>query len=404
MGLSSIQMDFTGQVSVNPRLGRIVTPDTFTTITTAGYLNYLNLEGQTILPTDFIFINYNLGTESGIFTPSISNGIITLVSFVSNTSVHLPVVTGDFATFYNTQGEIQDQGYLPSNPALTRVVMAADATVVGDIPSFADTTGSITNAAGFKPSNASNTNLVTVSGATTINDVALFADTAGTIKDVTAPGTATATIHGTLNLGSTANADNGALNLYPAAAGEGFVQLFAASNAAGNFETGIVLGQVGQQTAFFFTDPGQAYGTVLVTPGNQSADPASNLIAFNVTVGFAALATGGTVTLYASSGSKQYRLLQLYMNGHGTNFSGGGGDRLLAITDSTTVYSVVPATNLQTLLNAGWGISTPLPFPASVAIDTLTAAGASLVAKYSGGTTDYTAGSVVFTGLLQRVA
>lgn len=130
----------------------------------------------------------------------------------------------------------------------------------------------------------------------------------------------------------------------------------------------------------------------------------SNLFTFDVTVGQAALAAGGSVTLYASTGSKQFKVRNLWINRGGTNFSGGGGDRLGQITDNTTVYSVIPATNMQTLINAGWGMSTPLPFPASAAINTSTAAGASLVFKYSGGTTDYTAGSIVVSGLLERVA
>jgi hypothetical protein len=132
-------------------------------------------------------------------------------------------------------------------------------------------------------------------------------------------------------------------------------------------------------------------------------DVNANTVRFDITVGQAVLAAGGSVTLYTSSGSKQYKISNLWVNSGGTNFSGGGGDRLLSITDNTTVYSVVPAASLQTLVNTGWGV-TGLPFPASAAINTSTAAGASLVAKYSGGTTDYTAGSVVISGLMQRVA
>ena len=138
--------------------------------------------------------------------------------------------------------------------------------------------------------------------------------------------------------------------------------------------------------------------SALTTP-----DQGANLIAFDVTVGQAALAAGGSVTLYASSGAKQYKIRNLWINSGGTAFSGGGGDRLGAVSDGTTVYSVVPAANLQTLTNNGWG-STPLPYPASAAINASTAAGANLVFKYSGGTTDYTAGSIVVSGILQRVA
>lgn len=120
------------------------------------------------------------------------------------------------------------------------------------------------------------------------------------------------------------------------------------------------------------------------------------LVAADVTVGQAALASGGSVTLLASTGSHQYRIIDLIMNSGGTNFSGGGGNRLGSVTDGTTVYSVPPAAQMQTLANYVWG-GTGMPLPASAAINTATVAGSALVFKYSGGTTDYTAGSVVIS-------
>ncbi len=141
----------------------------------------------------------------------------------------------------------------------------------------------------------------------------------------------------------------------------------------------------------------------LLTSGITTPDVSPNLVSFNVTVGQAALASGGAVALITSSGSKQYKIKELQMNLGGTNFSGGSGNRLGQVTDGTTVYSVVPAASLQTLANAQWGV-TALPNPASAAINTSTVAGANLSFKYSGGTTDYTAGSVVISGLAERVA
>jgi hypothetical protein len=134
-----------------------------------------------------------------------------------------------------------------------------------------------------------------------------------------------------------------------------------------------------------------------------SPDQSIDLVSFDTTVGQAALAAGGSVSLVTSSGAKQYKLRVLQLNSGGTNFSGGGGDRLGQVTDGTTVYSVIPAATMQSLVNAQWGV-TALPNPASAAINTSTAAGASLVFKYSGGTTDYTAGSLVISGIVQRVA
>lgn len=141
----------------------------------------------------------------------------------------------------------------------------------------------------------------------------------------------------------------------------------------------------------------------ILTSSIATPDVSVDLVAFDVTVGQAALAAGGSVTLYTSSGSKQYKIRHLWINSGGTNFSGGGGDRLGQVTDGTTVYSLIPAAEMQALTNERWG-NTNLPFPAAAALNVSTAAGASLVFKYSGGTTDYTAGSVVISGILQRIA
>lgn len=128
-----------------------------------------------------------------------------------------------------------------------------------------------------------------------------------------------------------------------------------------------------------------------------------NILVQNITVTATALASAGTVVALPSGGIHQYQILGVSLNKGGTNFSGGSGDRLLGLTDATTVFSVVPATNLQTLVNSVWG-STITPFPASAAISTLTAAGMPLLLEYSGGTLDYTAGSAVVTITAAMVA
>lgn len=155
-------------------------------------------------------------------------------------------------------------------------------------------------------------------------------------------------------------------------------------------------------TAGLLIDSGIAANKVLVSNITNPDTPA-DLVSFDVVVGQAALASGGSVILITSSGSKQYKIRSLQLNSGGTNFSGGGGDRLGQVTDGTTVYSVIPAATLQTLVNAQWGV-TALANPASAAINTSTVAGANLVFKYSGGTADYTAGSLTITGIAERVA
>ena len=190
-----------------------------------------------------------------------------------------------------------------------------------------------------------------------------------------------------LGTASTKAASNNALSTLASTAGSGFTSgnIVSAADTAGTIQDG-----------------GLAANKVL-TSSITTPDVSIDLVSFDTTVGQAALASGGSVTLQASSGSKQYKVRVLQLNSGGTNFSGGGGDRLGQVTDGTTVYSVIPAATMQSLVNAQWGV-TALPNPASAAINTSTAAGAALVFKYSGGTTDYTAGSLVISGLLQRVA
>lgn len=132
-------------------------------------------------------------------------------------------------------------------------------------------------------------------------------------------------------------------------------------------------------------------------------DTQSNLIVVNITAGQAALAAGGHVTLQASSGSKQYQIVDMWLNMVGTNFSGGGGDRNIQITDGTSVWSIIPAATAQSLTNSTWG-TTGLPVPASVSFKQPSAAGASIYLAYEGGAADYTAGSLTVTCLLCRIA
>ncbi len=239
------------------------------------------------------------------------------------------------------------------------------------------------------------------------------------------------TANGDMNAGF--NGGSGHFSSYPGSINSGVFN-FQAANNSGNYVITLSNASHGQATTYSIPDVGAATGQILnktaafvsgnliaasgtagktvdggvaanvvLTSAITTPDVGSNLIAVNITIGQAALASGGSVTVQASSGSKQYKILSLQLNSGGTNFSGGGGNRLGQVTDGTTVYTVIPAANMQALTNAQWG-STALPNPASAAINTSTVAGTNLVFKYSGGTTDYTAGSLTLTALLQRVA
>lgn len=238
---------------------------------------------------------------------------------------------------------------------------------------------------------------------TVVNDIAVFSNTEGAIKDASAV-TAAA---GNLQAGYSGTA--GIITMYPATASKGTL-IVEATNNTGNTNVTLTNAAMGQASVISLPDPGASTATVALSPGtgglvlgnvlNSTSYP---VIVSSVTCGEASLASGGSVVLLYSSGSHVYQILDIIMNKGGTNFSGGSGDRLGQVTDGTTVYTVIPATNMQTLGNFRWGVSTQVPFPASAAVNTGTNGGSNLVFKYSGGSTDYTAGSVVITVVAVQV-
>lgn len=134
-------------------------------------------------------------------------------------------------------------------------------------------------------------------------------------------------------------------------------------------------------------------------------DNISDLIWIEVPLTAAGLASGGSISIQASSGSKQYKVRNILVNYSAAGLSGGGGDRLVQVTDGTTVYNNagITAALLGTPVNTVWGGSGN-PLPGTVAMNTSTAAGVALVAKYAGGTADYTTGTVNISVLVERVA
>lgn len=114
-----------GQVGQIPRVGQIVTSDSLSAITAAGYLNNSASVRARIAPTDIFDIIYSYTASStiasasgfgtgtyGRFTVSIASGVVTLIPWVNSANVLLPVVSGDVAVFNGTTGQIQDSGVL----------------------------------------------------------------------------------------------------------------------------------------------------------------------------------------------------------------------------------------------------------------------------------------------------
>ncbi len=127
-----------------------------------------------------------------------------------------------------------------------------------------------------------------------------------------------------------------------------------------------------------------------------------DLAVFETTIGQADLASAATVTLIDALSGERWKIREIFLSGGGTNFS--GGDRLLTVGDGTAVWTVIPAATLQSLSPARWG-DTGTPFPATAAHLTLaSASGTDVTATYSGGATDYTAGSLTLMLTAERIA
>jgi hypothetical protein len=131
----------------------------------------------------------------------------------------------------------------------------------------------------------------------------------------------------------------------------------------------------------------------------------SNLVWKDITVSAASLASGGQVLVQDSSGIQQFKVRDIRMNYSASGLSGGGGNRLLTLTDGTTVFNNagITAALLGTPVNTLWGGSGN-PIPGTVSMQTPTAAGADLYFNYSGGTTDFSTGSIVVSVLVERIA
>jgi hypothetical protein len=363
MGVKFVQLGSAGQDNQTPRICFIQTDNTIAEVIAAGFLNDLVQQGYAFTEADMVLVSTKTSpsattTQVGWYEVSYSSPNWSLTSTGSPGSVALPTVTNQLAYATDVSGSLA----------------AAGANIVN--------TGSFTNTGAISAT-------TTVTGGTGV-----VATTGGVTA---AAGNVSATT-GNVVAGSDASA--GYFESHPATTASGTLRLVAA-DSAGDTVTAITnASQAGART-FTIPDPGASAQFMMTTvPQDESASP---IIVTNTTCGQAALATAGTVTIQASSGADQYRVLEIFLNSGGTNFAGGGGDRLGQVSDGTTVYSVIPAATMQSLVNARWG-STEVAFPAAAAINTATAAAADLYFAYSGGATDYTAGELTVTVILEKIA
>lgn len=113
MGILQLPTPIAANTGNIPNIKTMCTTDNLAAITAAAYLNSVNLEGYPVSSTDEIHVTYSFNTVTqsgtlGIFTVSITNGVITLVEQNSSHGVTatLPTTVGNIATYSNTAGDI----------------------------------------------------------------------------------------------------------------------------------------------------------------------------------------------------------------------------------------------------------------------------------------------------------
>lgn len=357
MGIKKITTDVTGLSGVLPNIVYIETDDVVATVTAAGYLNPIVEQQGHIFNNKQMALVYTTDSGCDWYQVTVTTTNASLVLNVSPGDVVLPVVVNAIAAFTSLTGQI---GIL-AGTTLTH-------------------TGGISTT-------------TTLAAGTTV--------TAGTgITSTTGNITATA---GNVIAGSSGAA--GVLRSFPAVAANGNFTVAAVGNA-GNFAMTLSNpATLGQATVVTVSDPGAANGFLNTSTVNASTTPVGAFITKTVTLGFAALAAGGNVVIQASAGAQQYKVRDIKVNYGAAGLSGGGGDRLIQITDGTTVYNDagITAALLGTPVNTAWG-GAGNPLPGTVSADTASVAGQNIRAIYAGGAADYTAGSVDVTVALERVA
>lgn len=209
-------------------------------------------------------------------------------------------------------------------------------------------------------------------------------------------GNVTATA-GNLQAGSSGHA--GTITSFPGTAANGSF-VFAAVNNASNFASTLSNSAIGQATVYTFPDPAAATAQVIVGQSNAPV----NKVSFTrvITAGFAALATAGKITVQAhTTGTSQFAVTDIKVL-NSTGLSGGGGNRLLSVSDGTIVFngSGITAALLGTPICTVWG-GTGNPIASGTS--QVSTAGADIFLQYTGGTTDYTAGSVQLAITLVQV-
>lgn len=237
-------------------------------------------------------------------------------------------------------------------------------------------------------------------------------------------GIATITTLGATNVDAGASGTAGTVDIFPATAARGKLALTAANSAGDTVTTIVNASQSGTRT-LTIPDGGQTAASFVLTEGAQTINgaktfgsspdvPTTGYKADGVTlaqtkwvdvaVTAALLDSAGTAPVIAGVSGDQYKIRNIRLVGGGTNF-GAGGNRLIDLTDGTTVWTQIANADIESAPAAtlDWG-NAKVPFLTGTS-NTASVSGQAIRFQYSGGTTDHSAtGSITFSVCIEKVA
>lgn len=207
------------------------------------------------------------------------------------------------------------------------------------------------------------------------------------------------------NVDAGASGTAGTVDVFPSTASKGKIQLAATANTGNTTLTITNAAQAGAVT-YTIPDLGASGNFVLATASKHLIDGVqmSTVKWVDVTVTAALLDGAGTVPVIAGVTGDQYKIRHIRLVGGGTNFA-AGGDRLISLTDGTTVWTTIANADIESAPAAtlDWG-NAKVPFLTGTS-DTASASNAAIRFQYSGGTTDHSGtGSIKFSVCLEKVA
>jgi hypothetical protein len=294
MGIVQAPAILPGQVGVIGAIKYMVTTDSLSTLTTAGYLNNMDLAVNPILPSDILGVTYNYSTVTnsgsfGFFAVSISNGIITL-SEEASSGIVLPTIANHIATYTNVTGTLSEDPATAISGGNIQAGLSGTAGTLASFPSAA-TSGklvlaAVTNSSGNFNTTISNASSVAQSQVLSVPDTGqatssfIMADSGGTQSIATGnltitagnetitagnlvvtAGSITTTNGGVIQSGSSGHA--GSLKVFPGTAANGDLKI-TCSNQSGNTEVNLNASAMGQASTINIPDPANATGQLLI--------------------------------------------------------------------------------------------------------------------------------------------